>query len=96
LWVLPDERLTAALAAKLERNFYARCPPKQMASAPGKQSDSDQESASTAHDKLAKSASKDDEVSGKHDSSMLKALHTTFFNRYWWTGILYLIGGKSL
>ncbi|KAJ7714243.1 multidrug resistance-associated ABC transporter [Mycena maculata] len=91
LWSLPPERLTNAMAQKLQDSFYARCPPEKR---PLYMQDSGSSSEPSVSD--AKQETKfDDPKAKKHkspyDSSLGKALHGTFFTPFWTAGVLLLI-----
>ncbi|KAF7343004.1 Oligomycin resistance ATP-dependent permease YOR1 [Mycena venus] len=91
LWSLPPERLTNAMAQKLQDNFYARCPPEKR---PLYMQDSGSSSKPSVSD--AKQETKVDDPKAKkqkspYDSSLGKALHGTFSIPFWTAGVLLLI-----
>lgn len=92
LWNLPPDRLTTALTDQVEVAFYTRCPPEQRPLAFRDQpTDSESEKdvkEKEKEDNVDQSASPD----GKYDASVAKALHSVFFARWWFAGILQLCG----
>lgn len=99
-WELPQERLTGSVTDSLETNFYSRCPPE-------KRPESLRDSLKAPEDADASSLSEkegpevigttavEDSKSSPYDSSLIKALHTTFFYSWWTAGVLQLLSGKS-
>ncbi|KAF9019789.1 multidrug resistance-associated ABC transporter [Hymenopellis radicata] len=87
LWELPNSFLTSSLADEIEVNFYSRCPPEDRpASLRHKIPDS-------LHEKRDDETRKDAFLRPlKYDKSLPKALHQTFFFRFWASGILKLFG----
>ncbi|KAF8915697.1 multidrug resistance-associated ABC transporter [Mucidula mucida] len=87
LWELPNSFLTSSLADEIEVNFYSRCPPDERpVSLRHKIPDS-------LHEKRDDEKRKDAFLRPlKYDKSLPKALHQTFFFRFWASGILKLFG----
>ncbi|KIP09393.1 hypothetical protein PHLGIDRAFT_534837 [Phlebiopsis gigantea 11061_1 CR5-6] len=101
LWDLPIQHQTASLTDEIERNFYTRCSPDKRPVA-FRNSDSDSSSStprpstSAGDDEELKKGSSDPEkgkpkTNPKYDSSLVKALHVTFFWRFWGAGLLKLL-----
>ena len=98
-WRLPDNLLTSNLASNFEANFYSRCPPEKRPKSFNPSSPDDEmldiDVRETDPESLEKATPSSDE-STKYDSSVLKALHRTFFSQWWWTGVLLLFGGQQV
>ncbi|KAK7691491.1 hypothetical protein QCA50_004890 [Cerrena zonata] len=95
-WQLPDQRLTPTLTAELEKNFYARCPPEKRPvftqDVPVEGHD-DQSTTSASKESNGDNEEKtqspvDNSKPPKYDASLVKAIHTTFFWRWWGAGAL--------
>jgi len=103
LWEFPEHLRTSSIANKVEANFFQRCPPEQRPSflrpqtpdflpPPSlkdsvKASDHDLE---TSYDYVPGGKKKP-----VYDSSLARALHETFFYRWWFAGLLKLGSGAS-
>ncbi|KAJ7224699.1 multidrug resistance-associated ABC transporter, partial [Mycena pura] len=87
LWSLPPERLTGAMAQKLEDSFYARCPPEKR---PLYMQDSSSRASSSPETSVsdAKQATK---PKSPYDSSLGMALHTVLFTPFWTAGVFLLL-----
>ncbi|KAJ6528504.1 multidrug resistance-associated ABC transporter [Mycena capillaripes] len=91
LWSLPPERLTNAMAQKLQDNFYARCPPEKRPLYMQDSGSSSEPSVSGTKQETKFDDPKANKQKSPHDSSLGKALHGTFFTPFWTAGILLLI-----
>ena len=85
------------MATDLETNFFTRCPPEKQPKKAKMEPELSDDSSSAVLKHQPTNADVEVAVAAdkKYDSSMLKALHATFFYRWWWTGLLSFIGGKS-
>jgi len=111
LWELPHPLLTATVTESIESNFFARCPPgsrphflrQKISDTEAEQtvtSSEEPEKTATIDADPEKGSSSDEKKSSekqkpKYDSSLAKALHKTFFVRWWTAGFLELCGGAS-
>lgn len=105
LWQLPHDLLTSSLSAEVEHNFYARCPPDNrpdihhVPTASDEKSDvsNDREKQQSAKrsrfDRKPKTFKTDEAGKTQYDSSLIKALHRTFFVPWWTAGLLKLFAG---
>ncbi|KAH8103346.1 multidrug resistance-associated ABC transporter [Cristinia sonorae] len=106
LWQLPSRNLTDSLSSTLEANFYERCPPEKRPAflrnndasstsavtaptASGKKTTQSEAEEKESNTRTAHSSQ--EKKSPQHDSSLIKALHKTFFYRWWFAGLLKLI-----
>ena len=89
LWELPPSKLTSTLTDRVEHDFYARCPPEKrplshrQMTIPVEKAEGNAESYSGNEDKAL------------YDSSLFKALHTTYRAQWWTAGIFKLVAGLS-
>ncbi|KAJ7890947.1 multidrug resistance-associated ABC transporter [Mycena olivaceomarginata] len=91
LWSLPPERLTDAMAQKLQDNFYARCPPEKRPLYVQDPGTSSEPSVSDVKQETKSDDPKAKKQKSPYDSSLGKALHVTFFTPFWTAGVLLLI-----
>ncbi|KAL0958935.1 hypothetical protein HGRIS_014251 [Hohenbuehelia grisea] len=99
LWELPQSKQTAELTDRVERLFYARCPPEQRPIAFRAKSSRTNDIDSHATEKDL-GDTKGDGINSKsegakksqYDSSLFKALHRAFIVRWWIAGFMHLIG----
>lgn len=98
LWDFPTNLQTSSIANELEGNFFRRCPPEKRPSF--LQSSNQNPMSPTPTEAAAKDADLEGvryEEQGKkkqaYDSSLMKALHQTFFYRWWFAGLLKLLSG---
>ncbi|TFK65936.1 hypothetical protein BDN72DRAFT_900291, partial [Pluteus cervinus] len=98
LWTLPKEYLTSTITDNLETNFYSRCPPEKrphrFEHVVSKKEKKETETSSTP-DETSLGEKEEQRVpkqpKTKYDSSLPKALHTTFFGPIWYSGFLKLV-----
>ena len=104
LWEFPSDLQASTIVNRLEGNFFLRCPPEQKhfchsdnkyTSRPPSTrdgvKDADLENFSEDSSRVPKCKQKP-----VHDSSLMKALHQTFFLRWWSAGVLKLGSGALL
>ncbi|KAF8217563.1 multidrug resistance-associated ABC transporter [Mycena galopus ATCC 62051] len=91
LWSLPPERLTNAMAQKLQDNFYARCPPEKRPLYMQDSGSSSETSVSDAKQETKLNNPKAKKQKSPYDSSLGKALHRTFSIPFWTAGVLLLL-----
>ena len=102
-WQLPNQRLTSSLTADLEKNFYARCPPEKrpifIHEGSAKETDDQSTTSGSKESHSAEDKEKGDtkvesnSKPPKYDASLVKAIHTTFFWRWWAAGALKFCSG---
>jgi ATP-binding cassette, subfamily C (CFTR/MRP), member 1 len=92
LWDFPKNLQASSISNELESNFFRRCPREQRPSflhSPkpfSEVSDSDPDASPEDHGRQGKKGT-------VYDSSLTKALHQTFFYRWWLAGLLKLFSG---
>ncbi|KAI0071668.1 multidrug resistance-associated ABC transporter [Panus rudis PR-1116 ss-1] len=107
LWELPPTKLTETLSHRIEKGFYARCPPEQrpahLRRTTSQQSEdvshwdsvSDETDEPTVAEHAEKKPQSTKKKSGKpkpkYDSSLVKAIYRTFMWQWWLSGALKLI-----
>jgi ATP-binding cassette subfamily C (CFTR/MRP) protein 1 len=102
LWEFPKNLQTSSIASEVEANFFQRCPPEQRPSF--LRPDNPHSLSPPPYDEDAakgvdlESNPKGGQRKGKkvvYDSSLVKALHQTFFYRWWFAGLLKLCSGAT-
>ncbi|KAJ7580556.1 multidrug resistance-associated ABC transporter [Mycena floridula] len=95
LWELPPGRLTASITGKVERNFYALCPPEKRPAFLRDSSEPilEEKSVPGSNVKPTPAISEPSSKDGKApiDFTLLKALHQTFFYSWWTAGVFQLL-----
>ncbi|KAJ3481401.1 hypothetical protein NLI96_g7684 [Meripilus lineatus] len=102
LWALPTKQLTENLTNDVEQRFYARCPPEQRprvlsqnavgtAAINNVTEDTNVAGGILSERGTANESDNEDSNNKRYDSSLLKALHSTFFWSWWGSGILKLV-----
>ena len=99
LWEFPSSLQASTIVNNLNGNFFLQCSPEQR---PSLHSDNKYTSRPLSSGDGVEGADLDSENSShgqkrkRHDSSLTKALHQTFFYRWWFAGVLKLGSGALL
>ncbi|KAG7440774.1 uncharacterized protein BT62DRAFT_572551 [Guyanagaster necrorhizus] len=95
LWQLPQKHTTGSVTDDVEINFYSRCPPEQRPfplrhKLPNDAEVPDSKESLDDAENRAPDAKRKSTI--KYDSSLTKALHRTFFVRFWSAGVCKPVG----
>jgi len=105
LWELDESRRSDAIASRLERNFYSRCPPEKRPRYLKEQeafTPTEEVTGEKLEPGLSKSETPQEDLENNsearrkvYDESLVFALEKTFRYHFWLGGILQLIGGMA-